>query len=153
MAELPVKLEDIQDKIRERIKAAFMDLIPEEKWDEIIKREVDYLMLDGTKETGYGRTEIVPSPLREMVQGLIKEKFDKKLEEWAADKLNLVIGTPEFDKMFGEYVSNAAKVFMGHLSQQIVGQALQAFAGQMRQCSGCSSMGFPGSRCSCGNFI
>lgn len=149
--ELPVKLEEIQDRIRERIKAAFMDLIPEEKWDEIIKNEVNALMLDREETRGYDR-KIIPSPLKKMVQDLIKEEFKKKLQIWADSNLLHLTCASDFDAKFKDLVLEASKVYQDQIGEEIVKRALQAFSSQLKNCTSCGHIGvIPGTQCSgCG---
>jgi hypothetical protein len=148
--ELPVRLEDMKDRIRERIKAAFMDLIPEEKWDEIIKNEFDSLMLDQERTEdrwGHTKREAKQSELKTMVRALVKDEFAKKLKAWGEENMSAMVQTVDFDARFGELVKAAASEYIAHMGKTIVQDALRAFTAPGFNCSGCHRPAAQGAQC------
>lgn len=60
---------DISEKIRERIQAEFVTLVPKEMWDRLVKKEVEWFLTN----TGYSKNE--PSPLKTMVRRELEKMF------------------------------------------------------------------------------
>jgi hypothetical protein len=67
--------------IREKVQAAFIDLIPEEKWDEMIKKEVDWFTTDTMTATHYTGSKEVPSPLRSLIRQSLEDLAKEKIKE------------------------------------------------------------------------
>lgn len=82
---------DYAAKIRDRIKSALVDIIPDEQWTVMIQGEVDRFMKASTRESRsyYTTTERVPSGLEEVVQSVLREETIKRVKamlatpEWA----------------------------------------------------------------------
>lgn len=160
MSEEMVKLSDVQERLRERIKLAFMDLIPDAKWDELIQKEIEFLTTDRVVKC-YGKPdEIHPSELSKMVRTLLQEEFKKQLDAWYASNNDLVTATKkEIDKRFPQLVRKAAKEWTNIMGQQIVQQAVVAMQNAMPSMLSqlvvcrCGGMATRNMQCpSCGNY-
>jgi hypothetical protein len=82
---------DVASKLRDKIKSAFVDLIPEERWDAMLKAEVAKFM-SGTPEhrNGYGNyvaaqpsefSKVCQSVLSEMIREEAKKRFAEVKQE------------------------------------------------------------------------
>jgi hypothetical protein len=80
---------DYAAKIRDRIKAALVDIIPDDQWTMMIKAEVDRFLTSSTRDRSYGYAERVPSGLEEIVNQVLREEVTQRLKamfatpEWA----------------------------------------------------------------------
>jgi len=64
-----VDFADVAAKLRERIQAAFVDLIPQDRWDEMLKKEVEKFMAPAVTRDHYNSRETIhPSPFSKICQ-------------------------------------------------------------------------------------
>jgi hypothetical protein len=68
MAKTGVDFSDVTTKLRERIQAAFVDLIPQDKWDEMLQKEVEKFMAPAEIRDYHGRVTHTPSPFSKICQ-------------------------------------------------------------------------------------
>lgn len=75
--------------IKERIRASFVDLIPEEQWTKMVQDEVNWF----TREpSGHSYNQPLASPLRVLIR--------KQLEDVFKDKLKQELSKPEYMEVF-----------------------------------------------------
>lgn len=124
--------------VKDRIKATFVSLVPDDKWDEMVKTEIDAFFLEETKlevsekseEKGdfwqrkkYLVTETQQTPFRAIVWGhctdmtyqILKEKITKEYfsDNWACSQ-------PEITKEMAKVVSTAAPKAMENFFQTLL---------------------------------
>lgn len=74
----------LRDKISERIRTSFVDLIPEDAWRDMVQREINWFLTDEDR-MGYGHVqEKRPSPLRALIGQELERRWKAKL----VDELN-----------------------------------------------------------------
>ncbi len=86
----------LQDKVQERIRASFVDLIPEDAWKVMVEREISYF----TSPSRRGDELVTPIGL--MIQEEIRNRLKEKLKAY----LDTVIQT-EWDEGLQAYVPAA----------------------------------------------
>jgi|GEM_PF-3129634 len=144
MSEEIVKLDDVKEKIRDRIKAAFFDLIPPEKWDELIKNETDFLTTD--KKDRYSN-KVTPSPLKAMIRDMIREEWQKSLNAYKEELRKEMELSPSFwgDK-FRLFARECAREYQDMIGAKIIRDAMAAFQLEKDDTAVCVSCGRPVSR-------
>lgn len=105
----------IQDKITDRIRASFVELIPEEHWQAMVKREIDWFTAELPDNYGYTTTQKKPSPLRLLIQG--------RLEEMFKDKLAMELAKPEY-----QHIWNSNQALPGEAVKKIIHESLPRLA-------------------------
>lgn len=66
--------------IRDRIRASFISLIPDDQWDKMIQTEIDAFMKPQT-ERGYSGERVVPSGFSTVIKEELTKTLKTKLEE------------------------------------------------------------------------
>ncbi|QQO97231.1 hypothetical protein M1M30_gp131 [Maribacter phage Colly_1] len=79
----PFKPEDLMDGVRAKIKSTFVDLIPEEAWDAMVKAEVNSFM-SPKSYNNYNRTEQV-SNFQFVIRDVLTEATREKCKELLND--------------------------------------------------------------------
>lgn len=74
----PFRAEDIQEKIRAEIQGRSLELIPQEQWDALIKREVDTFFNPPHTRNW---EQPLPSSFSRITQDALNEVFTKKITE------------------------------------------------------------------------
>jgi hypothetical protein len=65
----------LMDAVRDRIKAEFVGLIPEDAWRQMVDAEIKRFFARTTVQTNYGRdTETRPSPFESLVAEMMRER-------------------------------------------------------------------------------
>lgn len=106
-------LASVQERVRERIQASFVDLIPPELWDEMVRKELGNF-------THNMLPELVKKAASEKLLELLKEELNKPewRERWGSN------GQPGVSDMVGKVLREAAPSFveawMGNYAQQLV---------------------------------
>lgn len=76
------KPENIMQTVKDRIKATFVSLIPDEKWNEMVKNEIDDFFKE--KEISYHRT--YKSNFQQLVREEISAECKKRIVEYLGGK-------------------------------------------------------------------
>ena len=118
----------IADKIREKIKSQVVDLIPDEQWEAMVKREVE-LMLVSSKDT-YGRFQ--PAAIGELIRTELRAVFNKKLQEAFADEKFLAKHDVNGKTLASDAVKECILKMSGEILQAMVANAVQDALDQMR---------------------
>jgi len=106
--------------IKDRIKSEFVSLIPDEQWNEMIKKETENFFRE--KETGYSnRTYASDFAI------LVRDELRKEAQKRLVDYLN----SPEFNVMYGEYGQPIASQKVKELLIDNAGLVLQNMFGGM----------------------
>jgi hypothetical protein len=108
-----------QDAVKEKIKKSFIDLIPENQWDELIKKSIDSFIV--AKPSGYGsdgKSELerfVHEELRKKFSALINEKLHQYCDTYFSEE-----GHEKVSTMLEEIiVKNAGKIFSDMIGQSV----------------------------------
>ena len=76
----PFDLEKINESIRARIRLAFVEAIPDEAWNAMIRKEVDAFMQTRHVETGYGSHQ-VPSHFSDVVRSELTKELQVRIKQ------------------------------------------------------------------------
>ncbi len=102
----------LKDKVSEKIKSAFVELIPEEQWKQLVSNEINRFTC---KERDYSGEK--PSILSTMINEAIRERFKAKIQE----ALNGNGFDAMYDSMTGkDMASTVAKEIAVQYAPQIV---------------------------------
>lgn len=77
--------------VKDRIKATFVSLIPEEQWEEMVKKEVDKFFRE-YEIRGDGRRYV--SDFSSLVTSLLKEECERRMKEY--------LGSSEFQTIWAD---------------------------------------------------
>ena len=72
---VPFRPEQLRDKISERIRASFVDLIPEESWKQMVAEQIRHFT-SVNKDLG-GRNEL--SPLQQIIRDELSKRFKAQI--------------------------------------------------------------------------
>lgn len=121
--------------VRDRIKATFISLIPDDKWEELVQKEIDAFFAE-TKNNGYYRqNDKLPSPF----SAVCNEVFQKRV----ADTFNECIQSSDWSRWSGlsrgemslkieEFLKANSNEIMQGFFQKTLGQALASFTDQLQ---------------------
>lgn len=116
------KPEDYMQKVKDRIKSSFVEMIPDDQWENMIKHEIDeFLKLRET--SGYRKERT--SNFSSMVQS--------QLQEFSKEKLKEYLSSPDFLTIWGNngkpIIGNAVKKFIiensGEILVNLIGSHMQ----------------------------
>lgn len=111
------------EKLREKVKAALVDVVPDEQWDAMIKGEIDGFFKD--KEVReYGSARTIPSAFKQVAERLIRDEAEKMVKD--------MLQAPEWQgywvgqKMVaGASVQAFLKEHSGEIIERWIGGAIQ----------------------------
>jgi hypothetical protein len=106
----------VQDKVRERIQEAFMDLIPPEAWEQMVKTELEQF----TKTALPG---LVRDAAKARLQELLKDEFGKAAwaERWGGGSMG-----PQCSEMLAAVLREAAPDLVTAMFGSVVQQMVNA---------------------------
>lgn len=112
---------DVAKKLRERIQSAFVDLIPQERWDEMLKAEVEKFMADRVEKNTYGHeTKRQPSEFSRLCQSALGELVDaevkRRFKEISHEQLVAAVST---------WLENNAQAMLMEFVQQMFKSGVQ----------------------------
>lgn len=126
-----LNMNDIQEQIKNRIKSAFVELIPDDSWKNLVQAEIDKWTTD-TKEYG----TIKPSPLKALIA--------KEVEAKVREVINEELSKPEYQfrydgdsscvpgKAIQEVIEKNIYQFVKAAYGEIVNQAVSNMANYLR---------------------
>jgi hypothetical protein len=118
--------DNIADMVRDKVKAALVEIIPQEQWDNLIKAEWEAFFKERTVSgyhSGSGRAETKPSLFTEMIHEEIKSHLKGKIKDRVQEELVGVSwdGKPEGDSLlFKEVVEACAPHIVRAFSREII---------------------------------
>ena len=136
-----VKFSDIEVKVKEKMKATFLDMIPEHAWDRITQ---EFLGKNG---------ENIMKPLLEEA---LKDVYKKLIQNWLAEKRE------EIDRMFavrlGTTFASAcealAPTMMNQFAKQVADRVLNHIQNNARLCHCGAEVPFGTNNCPrCGTYL
>ena len=123
MSLTPATTSTIKEKITERIRSSFIELIPEDQWKELVERELHEFIKDPEKDS-YGRQVSSTSPLKHMIRDAIREIVMTELQTY--------LTSPEFKVVYkegrhgpSEGVKHLVKELAPELIEIVMQRALQ----------------------------
>lgn len=127
-----------QDKVRDRIRAAFVELIPEDQWNALVQKEIDaFLTTREERVSGYSyetRVVVRPSALRQAVWDVLAEEAKKRAR--------VMLDSPEWQSMWNgerevlgeslaKFVEEAAPVLLKSMFTNAVQTAVASLRSQL----------------------
>jgi len=113
--------------VKDRIKDAFVSLIPDEQWNEMVKKEIDSYFL--VREEGYGERGR-SSSFTKTVHSVLELEVKERVKTYLTENFNNVwydSGVPVCNAKVEEFISkNAGKILtdmIGGTMQQILANA------------------------------
>jgi hypothetical protein len=129
----PFKPSDYVEAIRGKIRSAMVDVIPDERWDEMVKAEVERFF-DGkdVRVDNWGNTVRTTTGFKELVQKLLAEEVSARMRayfsspEWTARWSG---GHPVASEKVAEIVKEHAPEIIGRWLGAAVQSAITGMAG------------------------
>lgn len=121
----PYNPQAIMQGVKDRIKATFVNLIPDEQWEEMVKKEVDdfFLATKTTEENSWGNKYQKHSTFGKMVEYELQAECKKRLMDYLA--------SPDFEQKW----ENNGQVIMSETVKNMViensGAIIANFFGNM----------------------
>ena len=126
-------INDAAGQIRDRIKAAFVESIPDEKWDQLIRAEIERFMSPRPIRDNFGRDkgmgpseftdlcrevfkEVVKKKLAEAVQEVKFETIERKVDEWLAENQSVLVDRLVY-ALFGRTVQGAIEMMLTRMRE------------------------------------
>lgn len=117
--------------IRDRIRGAMLDIIPDEQWDALIKAEMHAFMNDTVEQRAYGESATRLAGFKRIVRELLEEDAKKRLtalltsSEWTGQWMG---GDQQTSEAVKKYITANA----GEILNAWVGVAVQRVIQQMQ---------------------
>jgi hypothetical protein len=104
----------VMEGVKDKIKATFVDLIPDDKWEEMIKTEIDkWLKSDNWNKSEFQQlvNKCLSEVIGEKLSAMIREKYISEI--WENGQIQ---PTEELKKLI---IENAGKVLLGMLGNEV----------------------------------
>ena len=124
MGDVPAKPLSVQDRVAEKVKNTFLDLIAEDEWNEMVKRQLDHFVKDSVQGTGF-HARTTTSPLNYRIREELRKLILDRIVEVVSSQDWLGVHGP--DDMLEP--GNLAK----EISNQFSATGLQAMQAQIIQ--------------------
>jgi hypothetical protein len=120
---------NIQETITQRIRASFVELLPEEAFAKIVADEIKRFTTD--KEQFYDNRNLQPSPLRQLIRAELQNRFKESLK--------IELSKPEYTPVWGNAGQEPGEVVKriilesgAELWRAAVGNVVQEMVNRMR---------------------
>lgn len=119
---------DALNSIKDRIKDVYVSLIPEEQWNEMVKKEV-HNYFERTNETPYGNNnQVRVSCFAKDVQSVLSEETKKRTKEYLTENFQYLWtenGTPKCNQLVEDMIiKNGGKILAdmigSHFQQALI---------------------------------
>lgn len=126
---IAVDLQTVHQKIADKIRSAFVDLIPPEAWREMVTKEIKWFQEDART---YGR-DVDPAPLRLMIRRELQETFKAHVKA-EVGKPEYFPGMPKANGLCGpgEAVKAIVAGLLPQIIQEMMGSFVQDYVNKMR---------------------
>ncbi len=123
----------LMDSVRDRIKAEFVGLIPEDAWKEMVKAEVDKFF-EMQHDNGYGNRTALPSAFRRVVWEELGTATKAKMKEFLASEEWTGKWDPQGNGnlLASEAVRKLVAEKSGEILANVLGGAIQGVIQNMR---------------------
>jgi hypothetical protein len=126
MGEAVVKFGEIEAKIKEKMKATFLEMIPEHAWDRLAQ---EYLGKNGKN--------IIEPLLKEVLTEFYKEALKRWVSERHVELERLFV--PSLGATFAEACQMMSKDILNQLSKQTAHAVLNVIRNEIRMCASCNA--------------
>jgi uncharacterized membrane-anchored protein YjiN (DUF445 family) len=118
-------ISSVTDQIRERVKLAFVEAIPQEQWDSMIEREWRQF----TETTGHNRD--IPSALSQLCRKALTEIAQERIkEQFASEQWQAAWG--EVSKSVMDRIIEDRDKLLNSVLENLVGTAVQRVVESLR---------------------
>ncbi len=125
-----VTLENAAEQLKAKIRTAFVELLPEEQWKEMVAAELKRFTTP-TQEKSYGMTNAIVTP------SAFSKICNDVLAEYVKTEMVALLQGPEWRGQWGqdghEMISVAIKSWLTENSQALIESTVQALAGGAAQ--------------------
>ncbi|HWA29049.1 MAG TPA: hypothetical protein VG734_25590 [Lacunisphaera sp.] len=119
-------LENAADRLKDAIRAAFIELLPPDQWKAMVETELRRFM-SSSRDTYSNNGK--PSAFSELCEGVFRE--------YVKAELKAMLATPEWQQQWSadgkQLLSDAVKDWLTRHQQELVISTVQALAGQAAQ--------------------
>jgi hypothetical protein len=137
-----MQMGDLQDKLEAKMKEAFLSLIPDEKWGQLINH---YIGTHGEK--------ILEPILHKALVPLVKERVDAWIKDAKEHLEKIDVFGPALSQSFEEACMNTSKTFMEGMAQGIRTHVLEVISLNLAFCTNCGKTKAQNANCpSCGAY-
>lgn len=110
----------LAEKLRERIRTSFVDLIPDETWKAMVEKEIQSFT---TQERNYSGNH--PSPLQALIASIAKDEIKKRIES----QVLALLTTPEYSDHWDSGTQKAGAVVEAYLKSIVPELVTTMFTG------------------------
>lgn len=153
-----IPFSDVQTKLKEKVQGAMVDLIPDEAWDEFIKKAWASFT-ESTLETGrngyHGHTPARDAELLTMIKSEMRAVLKAKVSTWAEVWSNSAEADETAQASIEAVAEAAGRGLLEGLKRNIIQDALMSMQLESSQrCQNCNTIGVaPYTNCSqCGQY-
>jgi hypothetical protein len=126
-----IQPENLGDLLREKVQAAFVSLVPDEKWTSLIEHEWRRFFHEEKKDSHWGRDK--PSRLSELLREIISSEVRKHVQPVVEARLRELSWDQVCSAEAIELLRKAGPMTMQAFSQQLVQLAAQEALNQLSQ--------------------
>ncbi len=127
--------DEVMARLKAKIKDAFIEIIPEEEWEDMIRKQYKSFFLDSQKKSGYGNDTIkVPSEFSTLAQEILKDiARDKMIKILNSPKYKITnLINAELPKAINKMIIDSAPQIIESMIKQHVGFAVQQMQNYQR---------------------
>lgn len=120
---IPFDPTQAMQSIKDKIKSAFVELIPDEQWHAMVKAEVDSFFNDTEEKSrsSYGgNSKIIPSVFKQVVREELKKMAREKLEEYLRENTSFVWQNMNGNITIENAITNAVKNNASHIFMELI---------------------------------
>ena len=142
MANELMALSDVQSKLRDKVQAAFIELLPPEAFDKYVAQAWDAFLKPKEIRNYGGRVErLEPSELEGMIRVEVRAVLQDKVKAWAAAWGNSEQADAQAQELLRQMTEVASASFLRSVCSEIVQRAVDQATVGMVTTGACSSCG------------
>jgi len=129
-----VTLENAAEQLKSKIRTAFVELLPEEQWKEMVSTELKRFMAQSMKSDGYNRSIEMPSAFSQICSEVFTEYLKVQIKnllastEWGVNWN----GKPQISEAISAWLTANSKALIESTVQAMAGSAAQQLIQNMR---------------------
>ena len=132
-------ISSVQEKLREKVQAHFLELLPPEAFDKYVAQAWDAFLKPREIRNYGGRVERTePSELEGMIRVEVRAVLQNKVKAWAAAWANSEQADAQAQELLRQMTEVASTAFLRSVAAEIVARAVEQVAqGIVGSCSSC----------------
>lgn len=120
----PFNPQDIMQGVRDKIKASFVDLIPEEHWNQLVQNEIDKFFKPVEQYNGYGNRPMT-SDFSSLINSCLKDYTQEKIKEYMNGTEFRAIWDSNGNQGISTGIAKILTENSGQIFTQMIGQIFQ----------------------------